>query len=359
MTSLDCYLDESYDSNSDLIVAGFVASVDQWAKFAEKWKAVLDERGLPYFHFLEFNKQSLSNEQRIKILSSLIKIITECVILAVSSRISPSEYKSLTTPNFRNRYGNAYSLGVMGCVTDAGFRLKDRSYDYQELGVYLEQGHPNLNQALNLLRTFKGSYEKPDLAAFRPGHVTELILDEDAIQPFVKIGTIAMGDRHTMRPLQAADMLAYSSRTSDKAVSQMVLKQLRDSVDYIEGHWTRNTISYCVKELGIIEKEETEKIRWVNGLRFLKHFGITVQIVSRTLVFALRQRKDYSVADLHQFLREFYGDSGKWSKDPAEIWADIEAHFDANGIVVHEGLKTEMRERIAEMEARSKEPPPD
>src|SRR5687768_14382543 len=109
---LDCYLDESYDSNSDLIVAGFVASVDQWAKFSDKWKTVLDEHHLPYFHFLEFNKHHFSHEQRIEILGSLIKIIRECVILAVSSRISPSEYVSLTTPNFRNRYGNAYSLGV-------------------------------------------------------------------------------------------------------------------------------------------------------------------------------------------------------------------------------------------------------
>jgi hypothetical protein len=354
---LNAYLDESYDTNSDLIVAGFVASVDQWAQFAEKWKKVLDEHGLPYFHFLEFNKQHLSFEQRTQILGSLIKIITECVILAVSSRISPSEYESLTTPNFRNKYGNAYSLGVMGCITDAGFRLKDRSYDYQELGVYLEQGHPNMNQALNLLGTFKGSYEKPDLSAFRPGHVTELILDKDAVEPFVRIGTIAMGDRHTMRPLQAADMLAYSARTSDKAVSQLVLKQLRDSVDYVEGHWTRNTILYCIKELGIIEKEQADLIRRVNGFRYLNHFGITVHIVSRKIVFDLRQRKDYSVADLHQFLREFYGDSGKWSKDPAEIWADIEAHLDANGIVVHEGLKKEMRERVTEMEAQSKEHP--
>jgi hypothetical protein len=264
---LDSYLDESYDSNSDLIVAGFVASVDQWAIFAEKWKTVLDEHCLPYFHFLEFNKHHLSFEQRTKLLSSLIKIITECVILAVSSRISPSQYKSLTTPEFRNRYGNAYSLGVIGCITDAGFRLKERSYDYQELGVYLEQGHPNINQALNLLRKFKGSYEDPDVSAFRQGgHVTHLILDANAEQPFVKIGTMAMGDRHAMRPLQAADMLAYCSRTSDKTVSQMVLKELRQSADYVEGHWTRDTISYCVKGLGIIEKEAAEMRRRVNSL---------------------------------------------------------------------------------------------
>src|SRR5258705_12659491 len=121
----------------------------------------------------------------------------------------------------------------MGWITDAGFRLKDRSYDYQELGVHLEQGHPNMNQPLNLLKTFKDSYKQPDLSDFRPGHVTELILDKDALQPFVKIGTIATRDRHTMRPLQAADMLAYSARTSDKAVSQMVLKDVRDSVDYV------------------------------------------------------------------------------------------------------------------------------
>lgn len=94
---LDSYLDESYDSNSDLIVAGFVASVDQWAIFAEKWKTVLDEHGLPYFHFLEFNKHHLSFEQRTKLLSSLIKIITECVILAVSSRISPSDARRKLT----------------------------------------------------------------------------------------------------------------------------------------------------------------------------------------------------------------------------------------------------------------------
>lgn len=81
-----------------------------------------------------------------------------------------------------------------------------------------------------------------------------------------------------------------------------------------------------------------------------------MHIVPGNVVFDLRQRKDYTRDDLHQFLREFY--AGDWStKGPAEIWADIEAHFNANGIVVHEGLRTEMRERIAEMEAQSKEPP--
>jgi tetratricopeptide (TPR) repeat protein len=31
--------------------------VDQWAQFAENWRKALDEHGLTYFHFLEFNSR--------------------------------------------------------------------------------------------------------------------------------------------------------------------------------------------------------------------------------------------------------------------------------------------------------------
>jgi hypothetical protein len=57
--------------------------------------------------------------------------------------------------------------------------------------------------------------------------VTHLILNNDPLQPFVKIGTIAMGDRHTMRPLQAADMLAYSSRTPELIMGLRIIKHIK------------------------------------------------------------------------------------------------------------------------------------
>lgn len=164
---------------------------EQWAKFSKRWMAILNERGLPYFHFLEFANQSgsLTSEQRNSILSSLIEAIKDCVILAVSSRISAIDYESLTTSDFRSKYGSAYSLGVIGCITDAGLHLKQRSYDYCDLGIYLEQGHRNLNHTLEMLRWIKRSDEEPDLppALRKGGHVTRVI-DANREQAPVKIG---------------------------------------------------------------------------------------------------------------------------------------------------------------------------
>lgn len=43
----------------------------------------------------------------------------------------------------------------------------------------------------------------------------------------------------------------------------------------------------------------------------------------------------------------------------SEFWENLEAYWQANGTVIHEGLRREMLETIAEIEARSNMPLPD
>lgn len=56
MTAYTTYLDDSGTPNQGrlLVVAGWVAKVEQWKKFEESWRAILDDDGIDYFHMTEF-----------------------------------------------------------------------------------------------------------------------------------------------------------------------------------------------------------------------------------------------------------------------------------------------------------------
>jgi len=56
------YFDESgtHTASDASVVAGFVSNVTQWEDLSERWRKVLIESGLEYFHMTDFeNRQGL------------------------------------------------------------------------------------------------------------------------------------------------------------------------------------------------------------------------------------------------------------------------------------------------------------
>jgi hypothetical protein len=134
--ALELYTDESIRSaDGDLVVAGFAADINAWAEFANRWKERLDRDGLSHFHTHKFRngKSSLfahlSWQKRTVLLDDLLVLIRRHALVGVSCTISQREYKSMTTAEYRGRYGSAY--GLAACVRTPHFRAH-RWFEYRE-----------------------------------------------------------------------------------------------------------------------------------------------------------------------------------------------------------------------------------
>src|SRR6185436_1413626 len=96
---IQAYFDES-DSHAGataLCVAGFVFTSEQCLKLDEKWLAVLERYGLPYFHMVDcahgnppFDK--LTKNECITVEKEMIGIIREYVLFGMAIAVPESDY---------------------------------------------------------------------------------------------------------------------------------------------------------------------------------------------------------------------------------------------------------------------------
>jgi|SRR5713101_4967992 len=130
---LKAYLDETGIITNDpyCVIAGYVGEVGEWAKVESKWKFVLEEFKVPYFHALEFYKHdkkkfyvNWSESKR----SAFIKFLFDCLrdhqVWLLSSAVDVQIFLSLTEDERRFVTGgihNGMKWSTMGAPTKSYF----------------------------------------------------------------------------------------------------------------------------------------------------------------------------------------------------------------------------------------------
>ena len=195
---IDCGFDESGDKWSPrgnlLVVSTYIGATSHAKKLADKWKTVLRDFDVPYFHCKElWNKKSetfkgLSNTRRKKLLAALIELIKQYMSWGYSAFIDPDYYVSKTSPRFRSQWGSAYTFAIRLTILFFILQLEREKRTGETVNFLIEDGHVNANQAIDMMREFKAF---PDL-------------------PIV-IGNYGLGGKRNNPILQAADILAYAS----------------------------------------------------------------------------------------------------------------------------------------------------
>src|SRR5205807_782414 len=95
MTEYAAYFDDSGhpDDQDAVIVAGFIASYDQWKTFAHEWQEVLDHAGIDIFHMCDFeHSRGRPLHQKATIVRRLVKIIECNTIRPVAHVVLMKEY---------------------------------------------------------------------------------------------------------------------------------------------------------------------------------------------------------------------------------------------------------------------------
>lgn len=197
-------VDLGYDeggANDTLLVSVQIATTEQAKKLKRHWKAALGN--VEYFHSKDlwnftsgvFSLAGLERKQREELLKRLRKIIHRHLALGVTAKISKKLYDSLTTNEFRSRWGTAYSFAInmlMLCAYLEFTTDRDESkYPWPpvDANVLIEDGHRHSRQALEIVQAGK-----------------ELPKEHR----FVNVLTAGLGSKQAHPILQAADMLAYA-----------------------------------------------------------------------------------------------------------------------------------------------------
>src|SRR5262249_3478016 len=98
MTDYAAYFDDSGhpDGQEAVIVAGFVATCEQWQELEREWKQVLDHAGLDHFHMKEFqHSDDIPFHKKEAVLRRLVKIIENNTIRPIAHIVLMNEYRKV------------------------------------------------------------------------------------------------------------------------------------------------------------------------------------------------------------------------------------------------------------------------
>ena len=213
---LELYLDESYaEDDQHIVIAGFVASIDDWAQFSNAWKVhVLEQFGIPHLHMKELGSKrsgSFSGVDDPVVIAK--RIIAGFADLGVGCVINRHEFDSAVSKRERSEYGTAYTVGVMACLQIVKDFLNHKlqgSARETTVGVILEDGHRNTRQAISILKSARDIQRQSwdVITRLEEGLAVWRNPERDVLE--VKLGLVDSYPKGLMLPLQAADLLAHT-----------------------------------------------------------------------------------------------------------------------------------------------------
>jgi hypothetical protein len=220
-------------SGGSFVVAGWLATGEQWDTFGVAWQKVLDKYGVPYMHMKEFAHSvgafadgwKGDESKRRSFIQDLNSVIAFHRTASFVCAVNRPEFESLNDEfRLREYFGNEYAFCGMTCVQQVYKWLTERGLPASAECVF-EDGDER--GRLTELMKSRG-YPEP---VFRP--------KRDRITP---VGIIP-----GRVPLQAADMLAYElhlnyDRYGEDApeVLRKSFLKLAESTDH-RGFWAKLT----------------------------------------------------------------------------------------------------------------------
>jgi hypothetical protein len=196
LMAIDLGYDES--GSDDVLLVTFQLSITEQArKLRRKWRSMLREARIPYFHSKEFNTPShgvfgdMPRADRLELLQALAELTRQHIFIGMTAKITKATYDQKTKTNeFRSQWGTAYTFAVVELLAGAYFFAKYVGLR-PEFNVLIEDGHRHASQALQHLDILKKQGFNPEMVG-------------------CKILTAGLGSKADHPILQAADMLAYS-----------------------------------------------------------------------------------------------------------------------------------------------------
>lgn len=193
--------DIGYDeggSGDTLLISMQAGIIEQAKRLKRKWKSTLGP--LEFFHSKElwnfssgvFTRAQMSRDDRSQMVKDLAKLIHRHLSVGITARMSKTLYADCTTPEFRSRFGTAYSFMIYSMLLVYAQNESDEGRPQCEVNIIIEDGHPNVGQVMHILQGFKAGPPR--------------------VLPGLRIINYGLGAKKDHPILQAADMLVYAKQ---------------------------------------------------------------------------------------------------------------------------------------------------
>ena len=196
---VEAYFDESgsHENSPVLCVAGYIIEKDACIQLDAEWKRVLDSYGLPYFRMSSCAHgtkplDALSSEQRIAVEKEVIAIMRQHVAYGIAVTVQPKSFYALIPKN--ENWGDPYTLCVHTCLIAVRDWIRKTQYN-GKIAYFFESGHCNQPQANRIMNDVFGNPKLRDSYHY---------------------SSHTFADKQEVRPLQAADMIAWQWFTDEK-----------------------------------------------------------------------------------------------------------------------------------------------
>lgn len=201
MKKYAAYFDDSGhpDDQEAVVVAGFIASEDEWLLFEREWQEILDREGLEIFHMTDFEKSKIWPQyKKDALLGRLINTIKTRTVRSISQGVWMRDYRQINEKwAFEETIGPPYALAGR-TVTKSLADWKRNSASEDKLLVFFEDGTKH-----------KGDF------------IDAMERDQLPCPVFIK--------KREATPLQAADLLAW------EVFNAFRTKQVRPSLHKLVG----------------------------------------------------------------------------------------------------------------------------
>ncbi len=204
------YFDESYGKANAYSVAGYVATVKQWAEFEREWKELLRDFNVEYLHKRELEHlwgqfkyaQGWSNEKQRELKETINRRACGIILRRVNAGFAVSVYKSDWREFDKGRWAFAlgesfYAAGVFQCLKLVSSWIH-RFNRNEPIRYVFEQGAEGRDEVEALLRRTEKTPEARAMSRME-GWAFEGKKDE-VVKGVRRPGVV---------PLHVADFLAY------------------------------------------------------------------------------------------------------------------------------------------------------
>jgi len=194
MAMFKAYFDESgtHRGSASVAVAGYVSTVDQWERFEQEWRGVLDDFCLEFFHMTDYeNRQGpykdMDDFRRKRLIERFSIVIKRRVRVPISAAVAITEYNLASQQNISLARVSPYTFCALQCLARVG-EWADR-YSYDDPIDYVFEAGAGYNKELSRLN--------------------EELISTEARKKHYRFDGLTTADKKQMHPLQAADFLAY------------------------------------------------------------------------------------------------------------------------------------------------------
>src|ERR1035441_2935758 len=156
MSEYALYLDDGGhpDDKPHVVIAGYIATEEQWLTFEPAWKHKLEYFGLDYpFHMTDFMRQHRSDVKRDWILAALAHIVNRHTKSKFASAVKMSDYKRVNeTYSLQEEIGAPLALTAREVARQLNKWKRDFFLKNDHLLIFMEQGAKHFGDVIQVFK---------------------------------------------------------------------------------------------------------------------------------------------------------------------------------------------------------------